>query len=444
MKSSRVVRRSERGVIILMATGIIFVLIAFLGLAFDVGFLQWQRRRAQTAADAAAMGGAWARALGGAVTAKGQASSAMNGFTDGASGISVTINNPPTVGAYTGDATAVEAIVSQDAPSYFSRILNWNSLPVRARAVAKLGFDQACVFALNPNQRDAIKFTGTVNVSFGCGVVSESNDSRATTINGNATITMNNGATIASVGGTNLGSGTVLPAPSTDHLASGVNNPGDPLSGMAVPIPDAAAYCFDGTTMVTGQNCSGLSSLAGGSYGPGVYCGGITINSGVNVSFSPGVYILAGRPGLTINTGGTVSGTGVTFYLTDTTGWPCTGLNGSNGNAGAVTINGQATVHLSAPTVDPYAGMLLIENPSITNVPHSDITAGSGSTIDGVIYMPHTDLSFSGGSSTDAGYLMILADTLEFAGNASFSLNHMPDAFANNNPAFKKWVTMAE
>jgi len=30
-----------------------FVLLAFVGLAFDVGYLQWQRRRAQSAADGA-------------------------------------------------------------------------------------------------------------------------------------------------------------------------------------------------------------------------------------------------------------------------------------------------------------------------------------------------------------------------------------------------------
>src|SRR5882724_2811531 len=100
MMNCRVERRSQRGVVILMTVGFLFVLLGFLGLAFDVGFLQWQRRRAQTAADAAAMGGAWAKALGGLVTDKGRASATMNGFTYGSNAVTVTINNPPTLGAY--------------------------------------------------------------------------------------------------------------------------------------------------------------------------------------------------------------------------------------------------------------------------------------------------------------------------------------------------------
>jgi len=87
---------------------------------------------------------------------------------------------------------------------------------------------------------------------------------------------------------------------------------------------------------------------------------------------------------------------------------------------------------------------LFFENRNDTNVPNSVIDAGSGSTINGVIYLPHTDLTFSGGSSTTGGYLMILANTLNFVGNSTFSLNHMPDAFKNNFPAFADYARIAE
>ena len=42
-------KNNKRGVVILTAVGMMFVLLAFVGLAFDVGYLQWSRRRAQTA-----------------------------------------------------------------------------------------------------------------------------------------------------------------------------------------------------------------------------------------------------------------------------------------------------------------------------------------------------------------------------------------------------------
>src|SRR5207253_1962125 len=112
-----------------MAVGMMFVLVAFVGLAFDVGYLQWARRRAQTAADAAAVAAAWAVVQGDPVTPSGQNGSADNGFKDSTNGVTVTINKPPSGGSYASDTTAVEAIVSQDAPSYFMRILGFNSLP---------------------------------------------------------------------------------------------------------------------------------------------------------------------------------------------------------------------------------------------------------------------------------------------------------------------------
>jgi len=111
MNEQRVRRRGKRGVILLIAAGLMFVLLAFVGLAFDVGYLQWSRRRAQTAADAAAMAGAWAVQMSGSMVTEGRASSALNGFTNGSDNTTVTINNPPVTGTYTSDASAVEAIV---------------------------------------------------------------------------------------------------------------------------------------------------------------------------------------------------------------------------------------------------------------------------------------------------------------------------------------------
>src|SRR5438874_7303475 len=96
-------QNGNRGFVLPMAVGMMFVLLAFVGLAFDVGYLQWQRRRAQTAADAAAVDGAWAKVTGASVTTKGQAGAAMNAFTNGTDNVTVVINNPPSQGAYTAD-----------------------------------------------------------------------------------------------------------------------------------------------------------------------------------------------------------------------------------------------------------------------------------------------------------------------------------------------------
>jgi hypothetical protein len=434
-------RDRRSGVILLTAAGMIFVLLAFVGLAFDVGYMQWQRRRAQNAADGAAMDAAWAMVAGGSPTAKGQAGAALNGFTDGVDGITVTINNPPLQGSYHGNSKYVEAIVSQDQPSFFLQALNWSTLPVRARAVANsVGFDESCVIALDSGASPGIKFAGNVNLSFGCGVLSESSANGATEIKGNTTITMTNGATVGSVGTTTLSNGgTVTPTGST---ASGLNSPGDPLSTLPLPAPDLTTNCYQGTTlgMAAGpcDDHSGETPTAGNYY-PGVYCGGIQISSGGSFHFAPGIYIIAGGD-MKITTTGTLSGDGVTFYLTNTTGWNCS----KNGQIGSPNMSGQAVINWNAPLTGTYAGILMFANRALTPSPKTGtINGGSNSTLNGAFYFPNTDLNFSGVSSVD-GYMMVIANTVDFTGTTTINILNFPTAFVDNNTAFQKWVTMAE
>jgi hypothetical protein len=365
----------------------------------------------------------------------------MNGFTNGADGITVTINNPPTQGAYTGDNTAVEAIVSQDAPSFFTRILSWDSLPVRARAVAKQGYDGACVYALNPTDRNTLDFSGGAQVTLGCGAINFSNDSSATRLTGNTNVTLNNGATIASVGGHVTNGGGTLTG---GNFADGVNRPADPLSTLAMPDPANAPY-----TTMTRYYAADVAAIdaSGGTLNPGVYCGGIHLNGGTTVNLNPGIYILAAQ-GMQFNST-TVNGSGVTFYNTDNQGdaWGCPSMTG-NSNAGPVQINSSANVNLTAPEDDShvessYIGILFMQNRAITYNQTNVINGSANSNFDGAIYFPTTDLSFAGTSDT-SGYLMLIADTVNFTGATTMTLNDFPDAFANNFPIFKKWVTMAE
>src|SRR5437899_401986 len=107
MRKHRMDRNGRRGVILIFTAGMMFVLLAFVGLAFDVGYLQWSRRRAQTAADAAALSGAWAIRTGGSAANDGKKASKVNGFEDGVTGVTVTINTPPSDGSYSSDGTAV-------------------------------------------------------------------------------------------------------------------------------------------------------------------------------------------------------------------------------------------------------------------------------------------------------------------------------------------------
>jgi uncharacterized membrane protein len=124
-------RRFLPGQTILLVTLSLFVLLGLAGLATDTGLLWTEQRQIQTAADAAAVAGALTVVNGGDVTTAAKTDSSVNGFTDGTSGVTVTVNNPPLNGSYAGDSTAVETIVSKPEPTFFLGALGVNSLSVK-------------------------------------------------------------------------------------------------------------------------------------------------------------------------------------------------------------------------------------------------------------------------------------------------------------------------
>jgi hypothetical protein len=90
--------------------------------------------------------------------------------------------------------------------------------------------------------------------------------------------------------------------------------------------------------------------------------------------------------------------------------------------------------------------MALIVNRALTGTQApspNHINGGAGFVLNGAIYMPNSPLSFEGNSNSD-GYMMLIAATVDFTGGATLNLNNFPDAFANNNPAFKKWIVLGE
>ncbi len=102
---------------------------------------------------------------------------------------------------------------------------------------------------------------------------------------------------------------------------------------------------------------------------PGVYCGATNFNGSGTLTLNPGLYIIKGGA-MTFNSGWTVTGSGVTFYLVDQ-------------NA-TLTFNGNVNATLSAPTSGTYANILMYEPSglSTTNLP---INGTSSSSYTGLI-----------------------------------------------------------
>ena len=138
------------GQIFMLATIAMVVLLGFSALAVDIGLLYSTRRRMQTAADAAAIAGATALRDGQDYTKAADDVGSFNGFTNSQNNVTVTVSEPTLPSPYPSDVTYVEVDICQNVPTFFLRVLGYNSMNVAARAVSGAVAGPACIYALDP------------------------------------------------------------------------------------------------------------------------------------------------------------------------------------------------------------------------------------------------------------------------------------------------------
>lgn len=424
--------KRERGFTIVAFALMIFVSMGFAGLAVDVGYLQLEKRKAQIAADAAAMGALREMEKGNTdLASAGDNDSALNGFTNGQNETTVSISSPPTSGAYAGQSTALQATVSRVVPTYFMRALGTNAVTVSASAVAQTstaaGSIGGCIFAMNPTASGAFTITGTVTISTACSAVVKSNSSSAYSMVGNSTFSLSNGAEIGVVGtgtgGWSLSGGAQVLNATTGAAQSPINiqSFNDPLASVAPPTPTGLT--------IKSSNSMTVKPSATVTLNPGIYCGGIDVKG--TATFTTGTYILAGG-GLTIDAQAVVNdtGTGEMFYNTsaNSQAWGCSG----SGGAQSFTFNGGASINLIGLTVSDgvgSVGVLFFDDRSTSGLSHK-INGNSTSTFDGALYFLPNALQFAGTNRTP-GFLYIVADTITMNGTSGLSSDH--SSLANVN-----------
>jgi len=396
---------SDRSGATAIMTGLLLVMaLGFVGMGIDFGAAYTARRSAQSAADSAAYSAAVAGAAGVApanTPAQAKAVTAGYGLVDGAGGVLVTVNTPPVAGAFAGHAEATEVVISRPMPRFFAGLINASSGPIQARAVAAVqpgGNGDGCVVAFDPRDAASVLLNGnpTVNLD-GCAIWVNSSDPGALAMNGSATVT----ATAANVvGGFFHNGNTHLNA----KLNTGVKPLTDPYADVQVPSYPPGK-CDASNATVNGNKTQTFTPLNGQ---PFVFCNGLTLNGGANVTFQPGVYVIDGGS-LIFNGNTTVRGTGVTFVLTNHTG----------SNIATATINGGADVNLSAPINGPTSGLVFYQDRRASTGDHDILNGGSTQTFKGALYFPRQQLVFNGGTQVNAGgCTQILAYEITFNGNA--------------------------
>jgi hypothetical protein len=410
-------RRLRSGQITVLIALLLTVLLACASIASDFGLFQNDRRKMQNAADSAAMAGEQeinAGYTGDAVTAA-KNDAALNGYTDGISHISVTVNNPPLSGTHSGDSSAVEVIVSRLEPTMLLKFVGISTITISARAVAIEGNAPYCIMALNPTKTNAISLFGAALLST-CAIVDDSNASKAFGIFG---VALWHASSIGIVGGYDF---DLLPFVSPKPV-TGIAPVKDPLARLQAPSVGSCDH----------TNYS-LSLISIGTISPGVYCGGITITGAAILHLQAGTYIIRGG-GINVLGVAVMIGTGVTFYITGDSTYPYAGVN----------ILGATVNSLVAPTSGLMEGILFFQDRNITAATAAanpnTIVGAALAKYEGTFYFPTTTLNYTINASV-AAYTAIVADTININLAAVGAVNNDYSSLAHGSPL--KAATLAE
>lgn len=401
--------RTRRGAAIAWVVIVLMVLLAFLGLAIDVGYAYYTGQKLQVAADAAALAGAhqiWeghtgARAAAIEIAAANHAGGAEVQLADNpdneASG-DVVLGTydaaartfTPSIEANSTNAVMVRARRTEGSlggplPLFFGPLFNNASLELTrwAIAVAEGGPAESDLIALNPSDPQSFYIYGNGHLDLGDGTAQvNSTNNKGALFQGND-ITYVFGETDVTGGYDDRGN----PSIEWEDINEGEPAISDPLANLPEPsISDYTRY----TTITGGSAASPMH------FQPGYYPGGLDLKAGNNVFLHPGVYILDN--GFTTNGHSTLNAQGVMFFL----------------RTGGVKDNGTGQAYVTPPTSGTYAGVQFFQardntamatfnggtiwNGSLTDDPATpDVNEATAGT--GTLYFPNATLEL-GGSGT--------------------------------------------
>ncbi len=392
----------RRGGIAVMTGILLPALVGGMALGAEASYWFLSQRKLQQAADLAAYAAAVELRSGrnlARMTSAASAAAAGSGAWAGAD--AVLVGAPPTAGAYAGSARAVEVAINRSQPRYFSLIYTNQDVAIGARAVAMVtqGGD-ACLLSLDPTTGGSITVTGSSMVTFvGCDVATNSNADDAFLMSGGA-VEMTAGC-VHSVGGVVTTGNLTLTSCAEPHVEAPVTP--DPYAD--VPEPAVTGTATSGTI---GKNNQVTTVTPTETHPLGMplrrFSGGLDLNG--EVRFDPGLYIVDGGT-FRINASANVSGTGVTFFLT---------------NGAEMAFNGGATLNFAAPTSGPLTGLLFFGDRDDTTAQHT-INGTAASRLSGAIYTPASLVNYSGNFSGANGCTQIVTWRITFIGNSDLTVD---------------------
>jgi hypothetical protein len=401
----------RRGSIIVLAAVFMIIMVGAVAIVMDGGLMMDDKRHEQAAADMAAMSAAsqlyymyatYAGADHNSLAYNSAIATATgNGFTEGTNNSHVTVNIPPTSGLFIGQTGYAEVIISYDQPRMFSRVYGSTALTTTARAVARAAWNTngIGILLLDPTDRASLKVNGNGSARVtGSRVVVDSNNVFGGELTSNGSMYIEQGSYFSG------------PTPGYDTTGSGVwngdvyvNQPPmeDPL--LYLPYPDPNSLTVQKTNKLT------LSGNKSATLDPGIYQGGISIQTSGDVTMNPGIYYMTSG-GFSLSGQGGVTGNGVMIF------------NYGTSSSDTFSITGSGNVHLTPPTTGPYTGVTYFQN----RTSNATVTINGGGNIylTGTFYAAHGDVQLTGNGGGGLFGSQWVSYTMGIGGNGDLTIDY--------------------
>ncbi len=403
-------RPHERGQALILIVFAMLGLFGMTGLAVDGGMTYSDRRNAQNAADSAALTGALQLVRGHSNWSSiATSAAATNGYqSDGAN--TVVVSNPPSKGCNgqvwqpgptqnDKDPTHfVQVVIHTTVHTYFAPVIGitqtHNCVEAIARALPPINgspFPGDAIIGLDPNNLSFNDQSNATHWNIKGGGIFANHDaldkhSNVTFVDPGDCVTAVGTATGFTCGGTSNATGQMIQYPSE-------------VQKLLPPIPNCIGKAY--------QGIDGLMYPDPKATGPK---DGSVVN-GFDHKFGPGLFCVTNAGG---NIHDTVTGTGVTFYVMDT--------------SFTMKYNGGGSFAVSAPEGDPnnpYNGVLMFSNITPTPCTQNVEFRGNGSApIIGTIFMPSACIDWRGNSTGSLARTQLIGYDVTSNGAGTVAVNY--------------------
>ena len=400
---SRQAGPGPRGQALILIVAAIVGLVAITGLAVDGGNAYADRRRAQNAADSAAVAGALGRINNEAWVDRMLAVAAANGYDNDGRTNAVEVHSPPVSGAYAGNIEYIQVRITSHIRTYFAPVVGMRQITNTVEAVARskpsvLGplFGGNAVVSLAPSSdcilHKAFYVHGEATLAvWGGGVlVNSANPTCALIQQGNGSIRVNDSAYgIQVAGGYDIQKPQLLtPFPPIGNVQSIPYPPPVFMPKVGCGTKEATVS-EDGTSISPGNWGEDDFPPAGVNHlGSGTYC----LN---------GDFVIPGARQIT--------GNGVVFKM----------------EHGSVRWSGAAVIDLSASRTGAQKGLLIYQPPE--NQSPMVLNAEDGSSIRGTILAPAAPILIKGNESEYGFHGQIIGYTIEADGQSNVVIRFLEE-----------------